>query len=65
MSGPSHLPACRKCGVGTLVPLSDSGRDGTPITYKAWVCNNPECGFNIRIDDGDISIGRSVPHSQT
>jgi len=63
MSGSPHLPACRKCGVGTLIPLSDYGRDGAPITYKAWVCNNPECGFTIRIDNGDITIGRSVPHS--
>jgi hypothetical protein len=64
MSGSPQLPACRKCGTGTLVPLSDYGRDGAPITYKAWVCNNPECGFNIRIDNGDITCGRSVPHSQ-
>ncbi len=64
MSGSPQLPACRKCGVGMLVPLSDYGRDGAPITYKAWVCNNPECGFNIRIDNGDITFGRSVPHSQ-
>ena len=64
MSGSPQLPACRKCGIGTLVPLSDYGRDGAPITYKAWVCNNPECGFNIRIDNGDISFGRLVTHSQ-
>ena len=64
MSGTPDLPACKKCGSGTLLPLSDYGRDGAPITYKAWVCNNPECGFNIRIDNGDISFGRLVPHSQ-
>ena len=46
-----------------LLPLSDYGRDGAPITYKAWVCNNPDCGFNIRIDNGEISFGRSVIHS--
>ena len=58
-----QLPACRKCDRGTLLPLSDYGRDGAPIEYKAWVCNNPECGFNIRIDNGEISFGRSVVQS--
>jgi hypothetical protein len=43
-----------------LVPLSDYGRDGAPITYKAWVCTSPECGFNIRIDNGEISLGRTI-----
>ncbi len=64
MTGFPELPACKKCGAGVLVPLSDYGRDGAPITFKAWVCSNPECGFNIRIDNGDISFGRSVTHSQ-
>lgn len=48
-----------------LLPLSDYGRDGAPITGTAPVCNNPECGFNIRSDNGDITFGRSVPHSKT
>jgi hypothetical protein len=43
-----------------LIPLSDYGRDGAPITYKAWVCTNPGCGFNLRIDNGEISIGRAI-----
>jgi len=46
-----------------LIPLSDYGRDGAPITYKAWVCTNPDCGFNIRIDNGEISFGRVIGHS--
>ena len=45
-----ELPACRRCTTGTLLPLSDYGRDGASITYKAWACSNPECGFNLRID---------------
>jgi hypothetical protein len=57
-------PACQKCEDGTLIPLSDYGRDGAPITYKAWVCTNPECGFNIRIDNGEISFGRAIQTSQ-
>ncbi len=64
MTGFPELPACKKCGAGVLVPLSDYGRDGAPITFKAWVCSNPDCGFNIRIDNGDISFGRLVTHSQ-
>jgi hypothetical protein len=31
--------------------------------YKAWVCNNPDCGFNIRIDNGEISVGRDISTS--
>jgi hypothetical protein len=59
-----NLPQCRKCGgQGTLLPLSDYGRDGAPITYKAWVCSNPDCGFNLRIDNGEISLGRTVGQS--
>ncbi len=63
MTNPNEFPACRKCREGSMLPLSDYGRDGAPITYKAWVCSNPDCGFNIRIDNGEISFGRSVAHS--
>jgi len=54
---------CLKCKNGVLLPLSDYGRDGAPIMYKAWVCNHPECGFNIRIDNGEISLGRDISTS--
>ncbi|MFB3907125.1 MAG: hypothetical protein ACE15D_01880 [Candidatus Eisenbacteria bacterium] len=56
-------PDCKKCHDGVLIPLSDYGREGAPINFKAWVCSNPECGFNIRIDNGEISYGRSIIHS--
>lgn len=56
-------PGCKKCGQGLLIPLSDYGRDGAPITYKAWVCTNPDCGFNLRIDNGEISLGRAIGQS--
>jgi hypothetical protein len=56
-------PRCLKCEKGILLPLSDYGRDGAPIRYKAWVCSSPECGFNIRIDNGEISIGRTIGQS--
>ena len=47
-----------------LIPLSDYGREGASIMYKAWVCTNPECGFNLRIDNGEISMGRSIGISE-
>jgi len=56
-------PECLKCMKGILVPLSDYGRDGATIKYKAWVCTNPECGFNIRIDNGEISFGKEIGYS--
>ena len=56
-------PTCLKCNVGVLIPLSDYGRDGASIKYKAWVCTNPDCGFNIRIDNGELSVGRSLKQS--
>ncbi len=55
-----EYPQCLKCGSGILIPLSDYGREGSSVMYKAWVCTNPECGFNLRIDNGEISIGRSI-----
>lgn len=61
---PLEFPPCQKCGAGALLPLSDYGRDGAPITFKAWVCSNPECGYNIRIDNGEISLGRALQQSQ-
>ena len=64
MTLPAELPSCRKCDSGTLLPLSDYGRDGAPITYKAWVCSNPDCGFNVRIDNGELGYGRAVGASQ-
>ncbi|HER44100.1 MAG TPA: hypothetical protein ENO08_06540 [Candidatus Eisenbacteria bacterium] len=60
---PEMFTGCLKCNKGVLIPLSDYGRDGAPIRYKAWVCNNPECGFNIRIDNGEISIGKDLTFS--
>lgn len=63
MDDPAAYPACQKCGSGVLLPLSDTDSDGEGIRYKAWVCSKPGCGFNIRIDGGEISFGRSVSQS--
>ena len=54
------LPKCLKCNKGSLIPLSDYGREGATIQYKAWVCTNPDCGFHLRIDNGEISIGSKI-----
>jgi hypothetical protein len=55
-----ELPECLKCNEGSLIPLSDYGRDGATIPYKAWVCTNPACGFHIRIDNGELSVGQHI-----
>lgn len=56
----SNLPRCQKCKDGDLVPLSDFGSQGADIHYKAWVCTNPECGFNLKIRNGDIYINEPI-----
>lgn len=58
-----NWPECLKCSTGVLLPLSDYGREGSSIHYKAWVCSNPDCGFNIRIDNGEVSFGKTVTSS--
>lgn len=54
------LPRCQKCSTGDLVPFSDFGGQGAPIHFKAWVCTNPDCGFNIKIRNGDIYINEPI-----
>ena len=61
------LPKCQSCGVGDPVPLSDFGSRGAPIHFKAWVCTNLGCGFNVKIRNGDVfvnePIGNGVSHA--
>ncbi|MCD6418325.1 hypothetical protein J7M00_06040 [bacterium] len=57
------FPKCLKCEDGVLLPLSDYGREGAPIMYKAWVCSNPDCGFSIRIDNGEVTFSRVTEYS--
>ena len=59
----SEFPGCHKSENGLLLPLSDYGREGASIRYKAWVCSHPDCGFNIRIDNGEVTIGRQIGQS--
>lgn len=56
-------PRCQKCSKGVLIPLSDYGREGATIIFKAWVCTNPECLFSLRIDNGEVSLGKVSNHS--
>ena len=57
------FPQCQKCSTGVLIPLSDYGREGSSLMYKAWVCTDPNCGFNIRIDNGEVSLGKQLAQS--
>jgi hypothetical protein len=56
----STLPKCQKCKTGDLVPLSDFGAGGAAIHFKAWVCTNPSCGFNIKIRNGDVYMNEPI-----
>lgn len=51
-------PDCQSCDQGQLLPLSDYGPDGAAVTYKAWACSNPDCGFLVRIQKGEVAYGR-------
>ena len=52
------FPKCQKCNNGVLIPLSDYGQDGASVMYKAWACTNPDCGFSLRVDKGEVTYGR-------
>lgn len=55
-----EFPKCQKCASGDLVPLSDFGSQGAAIQFKAWVCTNPECGFNLKIRNGDLYLNEPI-----
>jgi len=55
-----QFPVCRKCGEGELVPLSDFGSQGAAVMFKAWVCTNPTCAFNLKIRNGDVYMNEPV-----
>lgn len=56
----TSLPRCLKCKQGDLVPLSDYGSQGAAVHFKAWVCTNPDCGYNIKIRNGDIYLNEPI-----
>lgn len=63
--GNDNWPVCQACGDGSLLPLSDFGGQGAPIHYKAWVCSKPECGFNLKIRNGDVYLNEPVASGAT
>ena len=63
--GMYQFPKCRKCDDGDLVPFSDFGSQGAPIHFKAWVCTNPDCGYNIKIRNGELFIDEPINDGQT
>jgi hypothetical protein len=30
------------------------------VLFKAWVCTNPDCGFSLRVDKGEVTYGRRI-----
>ncbi len=56
----ASLPKCQRCKTGDLVPLSDFGSQGANIHYKAWVCTNPDCGYNLKIRNGDVYLDEPI-----
>ncbi len=55
-----QFPLCKKCSAGDLVPLSDFGGQGAAVLYKAWVCTNPHCGYNLKIRNGEVFMNETV-----
>lgn len=53
-------PECKSCSDGVLVPLSDFGGQGAAVHYKAWVCTSPDCGFNIKIRNGEVHLNEPI-----
>ena len=56
----AEFPECRACDSGELLPLSDFGGQGSAVHYKAWICSNPDCGFNLKIRNGDVYLNEPI-----
>ncbi len=54
-----EFPPCRRCEAGDLVPFSDFSGQGA-IHYKAWVCTNPDCNYNLKIRKGEMYIDEPI-----
>ena len=63
--GGTGFPICRVCGQGDLVPLSDYGGQGGAVQFKAWVCTEPDCGFNLKVRNGDVFVNEPVFDGET
>jgi hypothetical protein len=59
-----ELPKCQKCKAGILIPLCDFGQEGAAVIFMAWACTDPECGFSLRVDKGEVSYGKKIEHKR-
>lgn len=59
-----NFPQCQQCHTGVLVPFSDFGGQGASVMYKAWVCTNPDCFFNLKIRNGDVYVNERVTDAE-
>ncbi len=60
MADHTDWPTCKNCTEGVLVPLSDFGGQGASVHYKAWVCTDPHCGFNLKIRNGEVHMNEPI-----
>lgn len=58
-----ELPNCPSCKKAQMVPLSDEGRGGGSMPYKAWVCLEVDCGHSVRIDSGKVTRTFDTPNT--
>ncbi len=58
------LPECRACNAGDLVPFSDIAAHRSDINFQGWICTNPECGFNLKIRNGEIRLNEPIYDGQ-
>ena len=56
----NNWPECMSCGEGRQVLLSEFGSQGAAVHYKAWVCINPDCEFNLKIRNGEIHLNEPI-----
>ena len=55
-----ELHKCKKCKDGVLIPLSAYGQEGAAVIFKAWACTDPDCGFSLRVDKGEVTYGKKI-----
>ena len=45
------------------MPLSDFSNQGASLMYKAWVCTNIDCGYNVKIRSGEIVVNEPISYA--
>ena len=46
------------------ISFRSAASQGAPIHFKAWVCTNPDCGYNIKIRNGELYIDEPINDGQ-